>query len=374
MLDVALKILKELTDHSYKAYIVGGFVRDQLLGIESNDIDITTNATPKEIKEIFEDSCLPTEDYGSVTVCKKGINFEITTFRKEIEYQDNRKPVEVKYIDDLYTDLIRRDFTINSLCMDDQGNIIDFLNGKEDIDNRVIRTIGDANQKFFEDALRILRAVRFSTVLNFKLSDDVVSAIKENKYLVKNLSYYRRKSELEKIFISPNRKVGIQLLIDLGLDEELEIPNLKKLLEVETTSLIAMWYLLDVRDKFPFNKNELDLMSDVSNVIEVNNFDPMALYKYGLYANSVAGELKNLDLKAISESYAALVVKSRKEIDIDSEDIMKLLNSKPGKYLKDIISDVEREILYRRLENKKDKISEYILKNYEGIDFSEEYK
>lgn len=374
MLDVALKILKELTDHSYKAYIVGGFVRDQLLGIESNDIDITTNATPKEIKEIFEDSCLPTEDYGSVTVCKKGINFEITTFRKEIEYQDNRKPVEVKYIDDLYTDLIRRDFTINSLCMDDQGNIIDFLNGKEDIDNKIIRTIGDANQKFFEDALRMLRAVRFSTVLGFKLSDEVTSAIKENKYLVKNLSYFRKKSELEKIFISPNRKNGIQLLIDLGLDVELELPNLKKLLEVETTSLIAMWYLLDVSDKFPFNKNELDLMSDVSNVISVNNFDPMALYKYGLYANSVAGELKNLDLKAISESYAALVVKSRKEIDIDSEDIMKILNSKPGKYLKDIISDVEREILYRRLENKKESIIEYILKNYEGIDFDEECK
>ena len=374
MLDVALKILKELTEHSYKAYIVGGFVRDQLLGIESNDIDIATNATPKEIKGIFENSCLPTEDYGSVTVCKKGIDFEITTFRREIEYQDNRRPVEIKYIDDLYTDLIRRDFTINSLCMDDQGNIIDFLNGKEDIDNKLIRTIGDANQKFSEDALRILRAVRFSTVLDFKLSDEVTNAIIENKHLVRNLSNYRKKSELEKIFISPNRKIGIKLLIDLGLDEELELPNLKKLLEVETTSLIAMWYILDVKDKFPFNKNELDLMSDVSNVIDVNNFDPMALYKYGLYVNSVAGELKNLDLKAISESYAALVVKSRKEIDINSEDIMNILNSKPGKYLKDIISDVEREILYRRLENKKEVICEYILKNYEGIDFDEECK
>ena len=258
--------------------------------------------------------------------------------------------------------------------MDDQGNIIDFLNGKDDIDNKIIRTIGDANQKFSEDSLRILRAVRFSTVLGFKLSDEVIAAIKENKYLVKNLSYYRKKSELEKIFISPNRKYGIQLLIDLGLDEDLELPNLKKLLEIDTTSLIAMWYILDVSDKFPFNKNELDLMSDVSNVIEVNNLDPMALYKYGLYANSVAGEIKKLDLKAISESYAALVVKSRKEIDIDAEDIMNILNLKPGKYLKDIILDVEREILYRRLENKKESICNYIIKNYEGIDFDEEYK
>lgn len=372
MLDVALKILKELTDHSYEAYIVGGFVRDQLLGIESNDIDIATNATPKEIKEIFENSCLPTEAYGSVTVCKKGIDFEITTFRKEIEYQDNRRPVEVKYVDDLYTDLIRRDFSINSLCMNDKGEIIDLLNGRVDIDNKIIRTIGDAKQKFSEDSLRILRAIRFSTVLGFKLSDDVIDAIKENKYLVKNLSYYRKKSELEKIFISPNRKYGIELLLELGLEEELELPNLNRLLEVKTTSLIAMWYLLDVKDKFPFNKNELDLMNDVSSVLPLNNFDPMALYKYGLYANSVAGEIKGLDLKGISESYSSLVIKSRKEIDINSQDIMDILNLSPGKYLKDIFLDVEREILYRRLENKKEVICNYIVNKYKGADFIEE--
>ena len=118
MLDVALKILKELTDHSYKAYIVGGFVRDQLLGIESNDIDITTNATPKEIKEIFEDSCLPTEDYGSVTVIKKGVRFEITTFRKETGYSDSRHPDEVIWVDNIYEDLSRRDFTINAIAYD----------------------------------------------------------------------------------------------------------------------------------------------------------------------------------------------------------------------------------------------------------------
>ena len=90
MLDVALKLLEELTSNSYEAYIVGGFVRDYLLGIESNDIDITTNATPKQIKEIFDDSCLPNEEYGSVTVMKKGIRFEITTFRKEITYENNQ--------------------------------------------------------------------------------------------------------------------------------------------------------------------------------------------------------------------------------------------------------------------------------------------
>src|SRR5699024_1827137 len=111
MLESALKLLKELTSHDYKAYIVGGFVRDYLLGRESQDIDVCTNATPKEIKEVFEDSFLPTEDYGSVVVNKYGVRFEITTFRKEFSYQDHRKPVEIQYIDDLYQDLLRRDFT-----------------------------------------------------------------------------------------------------------------------------------------------------------------------------------------------------------------------------------------------------------------------
>ena len=125
MLEVALKLLEEITARGFKAYIVGGFVRDYILGINSNDIDITTSATPKDIKEIFEDSCLPSEDYGSVTVIKKGIRFEITTFRKEIGYIDNRRPAEIKYIDDLYEDLLRRDFTINTICMDEKGEIVD---------------------------------------------------------------------------------------------------------------------------------------------------------------------------------------------------------------------------------------------------------
>ena len=230
MLDVAFSLLKEITSRSYKAYIVGGFVRDYLLGIESNDIDITTNATPKQIKEIFEDSCLPTEDYGSITVIKKGVRFEITTFRKEIEYANDRKPIEIKYIDDLFRELLRRDFVINTLCMDQNGKILDYLGGQEDINNHLIRAVGCADDKFSEDCLRILRAVRFATILDFSLTDDILNAIKNNKYLLKNLSYSRKKSELEKIFTSSNYKKGIKLLLELGLDKELDIPNLSKVL------------------------------------------------------------------------------------------------------------------------------------------------
>lgn len=364
MLEIALKLLKEITSHSYDAYIVGGFVRDHILGIESNDIDINTNATPKQIREIFEDSCLPSEDYGSVTVIKKGVRFEITTFRREIEYINNRKPVEIKYINDLYEDLIRRDFTINTLCMDKDGNIIDMLNGKKDIDNKIIKTVGKSINKFEEDALRILRAVRFATILNFSLDREVIEAIEKTKELLSNLSYFRKKEELDKIFISRNYKKGIQLLLDLGLDKELEISNLSKVLDTNTSSLIGIWSILNVTDKYPFTKNELELIKDVNKVLELDNSDPLILYKYGLYVNTVSGEIKGIDTKTINEVYSSLPIKSRKDIEIDGNTIMKLLNKESGSYLREIYDDIEEKILYNKLENNKESICNYILNKY----------
>lgn len=361
MLDIALKLLEEITSCGFQAYIVGGFVRDYILGIESNDIDINTNATPKEIKDIF-DSCLPNEDYGSVTVFKKGVRFEITTFRKEMSYLDNRRPSQIEYIDDLYQDLLRRDFTINTLCINKDGEIIDFLGGRSEIDNRVVKTVGDAKTRFEEDSLRILRAVRFATLLDFELDKETREAIIETRELLKNLSYYRKKEELDKIFGSSNADKGISLLLDLGLDRYLDLDNLDKV--TCTSSLIGVWSILNVVDKYPFNSNERELIKNINDAFLLNNLDPMALYKYGLYVNSVAGEIKGLDIKAITESYNNLVIQSRRDLDITSDDIMKGLNKGPGSYLKDIYSDIEREVLYRRVKNEKDAIMAYIIKNY----------
>lgn len=361
MLDIALKLLDEITSYGFQAYIVGGFVRDYILGIESNDIDINTNATPKEIKNIF-DSCLPNEDYGSVTVIKKGVRFEITTFRKEMSYLDNRRPSQIEYIDDLYQDLLRRDFTINTLCMNKDGEIIDFLGGRSEIDSRVVKTVGDAKTRFEEDSLRILRAVRFATLLDFELDKETRDAIIDTRELLKNLSYYRKKEELDKIFGSSNADKGISLLLDLGLDKYLELDNLDKV--TCTSSLIGVWSILNVVDKYPFNNNERELIKNINEAFLLNNLDPMALYKYGLYVNSVAGEIKGLDIKNITESYNNLIIQSRRDLDITSDDIMKGLNKGPGSYLKDIYSDIEREVLYRRVKNEKDAIMAYIIKNY----------
>lgn len=362
MLEIALKLISEIEEHGFQAYIVGGFVRDHIMDIDSNDIDITTSATPKQIKEIFEDSCLPSEDYGSVTVIKKGVRFEITTFRKEIGFVDNRHPSEIRYIDNLKDDLLRRDFTINTICMNSNGEIIDLLDGRKDIDNKIIRTVGDARERFVEDAFRMLRAIRFATILDFDLDEEVISAIKEHRYLLLNLSFNRKKEELDKIFVSSHAEKGIKLLLDLGLDKYLELDKLNEI--TCTSSLIGIWSVLDVSDKYPFSSNEKELMNDVRSALKLNNLDAYSLYKYGLYVNSVAGEIKGIDIKEITDKYNRLVIQSKRDLAITSQDIMTVLNREPGSYLREIYDDIEKEVLYHRLENDAEKILEYIVEKY----------
>lgn len=357
MLEKAIYVLKMIEEKGFKAYIVGGFVRDYILGIESNDIDITTNATPKELKEIFKNSLILSDDYGSISIMKKDIRFEITTFRKEFKYIDNRRPEKVEYIDNLDDDLKRRDFTINTICMNSKGKIIDHLNARNDLDAKIIKTVGNASDKFEEDCLRILRAVRFATNLNFELSDEVINAILEKKSLLKNLSYQRKKEELDKIFTSDRAMDGIKYLIDLGLDKVLELENLNKV--TCTDSLIGVWAVLDVLDIYPFSNHEKQMIEDVKKTLELDNKDPYILYKYGLYINSVSGLIKGLSKKEIASIYVELPITKRSDLKVSSEEIMDELNKEPGPYLKDIYKAIEKEVLYKKLDNKKEDILKF---------------
>lgn len=362
MLNTALKILKKIEDNGYQAYIVGGFVRDYILGIESLDVDIATNATPREIMNLFDTGVLPNEEYGAVTLYVKNYRFEITTFRKEIRYINNRKPVEIEYIDNLMEDLQRRDFKMNTICMDKNQNIIDLLNGREDIENKTINIVGNSDYKFKQDSLRMLRAVRFATILNFNLSSDIKEAIIKNKESIRHLSYSRKKQELDKIFSSKNSKYGIKLLLELGLSTELELYGLDKV--NPNGDLISIWAALDIKDRYPFTKNEREIISSVRKVIN-STIDNFSLYKYGLYINQVAADIVGIDRFLITEMYEKLPITSRKEIDITSDDIMGIIKQKEGPIFKKIYNDLENKILEGKLDNSKDKIIDYIINKYQ---------
>jgi len=362
MFEVALRLLEKLENHGFRAYVVGGFVRDYLMEVESNDIDICTNAKPKDIRSIFKGSCLPSEDYGSITVILKHIRFEITTFRRESSYIDYRRPEHIEFIDDLEEDLKRRDFLMNTLCIDRTGNIIDIFHGKEDIDGHLIRTVGDSYQKFSEDALRILRAVRFATTLQFHLSDEVYEAILRAKTFLKKISYQRKREELDKIFTSVHVKNGVSLLLKLGLDEELELPRLKYVSNFD--DLIGIWVQLDVQEIYPFTNNEKELITKINEALLVDNLNPRVLYTYGLYVNSIAGNMKGISKREITSRYNRLPIKCRMDIVFDGEEISSLLGRKPGPYLKGIFKDLETQILSLELKNEKDDLMTYLKKMY----------
>lgn len=354
-------ILNKINANGFNSYVVGGYPRDILLSRKSNDIDICTSATPKELKEIFPSIKLPKLSYGSVTIMYNNIRFEITTYRTEKNYDNFRNPSETLYTDDVLLDLNRRDFTINSLLMDAKGEIIDFLNSKQDINNKIIRMIGDPKVRLMEDALRILRAIRFATVLSFEICPELKKSIKEYGYLLKEISYERKKEELDKIFASSNNKYGIKLLLEFELDKHLELSNLDQ--AILTSQIIGIWAQLNVVNIYKFNSYDYSVIKKINEFLQLE-INPINVYNYGLFISSIVGEIKGYDRRKIAKIHSSLIIRSRKDIVFKSLDICTLLNKKEGPYLKEIISSIEKEIVLNNLKNDYNEIKNYILVKY----------
>ena len=362
MEEIALEVLNRIFDYGYEAYIVGGFVRDKLLGIESSDVDITTNATPMELKNIFPEIDVDKDNYGSVTLFYKNNRFEVTTYRKDLEYIDNRHPSKITYVNDLKTDLLRRDFTINTICIDKDGNIIDLLDGKKDLENHIVRSILDANKSFSDDSLRILRAIRFAVLLDCHLSQDVVNAINANKHLLKNLSYTRKRRELDKIFGSMKAENGINLIQSFELEHYLDLDFSRV---NDYSDIVGIWAMINNLD-YCINNSEKTLIKKINQAYKQNNLDIHVLYKYGLYVNILAGINKGIDKKDIIAKYDELPIKEKSEINIEAKDICKILNIKPGKIIGEIFSDLEEKIVDKKLDNDKDILIDYIKNIYKN--------
>lgn len=210
-------IIEKLEENNFEGYLVGGCIRDMLLNKPPKDFDITTSAKPEDISSIF-DKTIPTGiKHGTITVLINKIPYEVTTFRTDGEYKDNRRPTEVIFVDDIIDDLSRRDFTINAFAYNDKNRLVDYFNGKEDLKNKLIRAVGDPNKRFCEDALRMMRAVRFSSQLDFSIEENTLDAIQVNCHLIKNISSERIRDELVKILLSENPRKGFTTLYETGL-------------------------------------------------------------------------------------------------------------------------------------------------------------
>ncbi|MDP3792781.1 MAG: HDIG domain-containing protein [bacterium] len=231
-------ILQKLSEAGYEGYVVGGCVRDLLIkeiapskAEEPKDWDVTTNAKPEEIQKLFPEHVYENE-FGTVGIKTDSEDptlaiVEVTPYRIEGKYTDKRHPDEIKFAKKLEDDLSRRDFTINSLAMNAKGEIIDLFDGQKDIKSKTIRTVGKPEERFYEDALRLLRAVRFATILGFELEKETLKAVKENSELLGTISKERIRNEFVKIIESDNAYEGILLLEEMGLLQHV-VPELRE--------------------------------------------------------------------------------------------------------------------------------------------------
>ena len=352
MKKIIKNILIKIEKNGFEAYIVGGFVRDFLIGQKSFDIDICTNATPKELQIIFPNSNL---NFGGISFKLKKYNFEITTYREEILYE-RRKPSKLRFINDVKKDLTRRDFTINTILMNKKGIVLDYLNGIKDLKQRKIKVVGDATKKLEEDPLRILRAIRLATVLNFKIDSSLKKIIKENASLVKDLSNTRIKEELDKILLSNNVLYGLELLKELKMFEVLKI-SYQKIIPVN--NIIGMYAQINGEYNLPFNKLEKKQLKYLKEILAKEKIDSKVIYKYGLELSLIAGLIKGANLTSIRKLSKKLPIKSIKDIKITPLELLKVSNIEK-KHISLIMNELENLIISGKITNTKKDIMKYL--------------
>ncbi|WP_442594494.1 CCA tRNA nucleotidyltransferase [Neobacillus sp. D3-1R] len=387
----AIPILEKIESFGYEAYFVGGSVRDYLLNKEIDDVDIATSATPEEIKMIFSKTVDVGIEHGTVLVLYNGQTYEITTFRSEAEYEDFRRPKSVQFIRSLYEDLKRRDFTMNAIAMNRNGHFIDPFLGNEAIRDKRVQTVGKAEERFSEDALRMMRAIRFVSQLSFSVEEETFKALKRNGHLLENISTERKTKEFEKLLTGKNRNVAFQILLNAellpylpGLKNKNEAFTKLSQLHCDQLQLIEMWtllsYLLNMVDKevMAFLKEwklSNQKIKDIQRMMFFlyqrfeEKWSPLSMYHAGevicmstekVY-NILNGKDINEHLHEVKQSYQQLPIKDRGDLAVTGQDLMAWTNQLGGPWLRELLETIEKLILHKQLKNDKEAIKEWLL-------------
>lgn len=386
-----IEIIERLEENGHEAYFVGGSVRDTLMDRVIGDIDIATSATPEEIQAIFPKTVDVGAEHGTIIVISsEEESYEVTTFRTDGNYTDNRHPDEVIFVKSLEEDLKRRDFTMNAIAMNKFGKIRDPFDGENDINRNVIRTVGTATDRFREDALRMLRAVRFASQLSFSLEAETFLGIQEDKALLANVSIERKTIEMEKLLRGQGVKFGLELLVTTGLHAFL--PQLdgkeQQLLELGDMKLQSLnnrsevWTILAYALKIEMHEVEDFLTgwklpkkiikSAVENLMLMEKVQQYGwqreyVYRAGLersleahHVMYVLGVDEETSKQKIHELYENLPIHRLKEIVFDGHDLMELAGGKRGKWISEILSDMEMAIIHEEIENERAALKEWV--------------
>lgn len=369
----AINVLEKFNEAGYEAYFVGGCVRDYLLNDEFSDIDITTNALPDEVKQIFKKSIDTGIQHGTVTILVNGSSFEVTTFRTEDNYIDHRTPEKVEFVSDLKEDLDRRDFTINAMALDSKGKLYDYHCGEKDLRNKIIRTVNNPNERFFEDALRMLRAFRFSSKLGFEIEENTLKAIKNNAELIKFVSIERIVNEFRKLLTGRGNKRSLELLLDSKLNNYIPfLDEISKIIDFSNYTFCQSLYILSKINDISFEKlKELKLSNKEIKQIKIYekiNKDfisnvplEIILYNYDIEDVAfIASYSKYCDKEDIEK--IKLPIESFNDIAITSMEIISIIDKPAGPWIKEIIKKLEEDIILYKIDNTRKDILDFLIK------------
>ncbi|MDQ0160710.1 tRNA nucleotidyltransferase (CCA-adding enzyme) [Alkalibacillus salilacus] len=384
----AKPIIDTFEKYGYEAYFVGGAVRDYLLGEPIGDIDIATNATPTETLSIFEKTVPVGIEHGTVLVLHGNEGYEVTTYRVESDYSDFRRPESVTFVRSLTEDLARRDFTINAIAMHPSEQLIDPFNGQADLHNQLISTVGLAEERFSEDALRMMRAVRFCSQLDFTVTETVKQAIKTYHHLLQNIAVERIQVEWFKLFAGKNVKQGLDMLLETKMYESLPLlkdeHNVIQRLSDHVKSSIKhpevvlallsllsdSWTLSDWVKAYRCSnqqKREANELVKAFKIYQINGITNQLLYQLGRNRFSQFLELLQQfefyewSLKGLESMYNQLPIHSRKDMAIEGNQLLNLRPDKQkGPWIGEYLQLIERMILSGELLNQYEAIERQV--------------
>ncbi|HEK6205716.1 TPA: CCA tRNA nucleotidyltransferase [Staphylococcus aureus] len=390
LFEQARPILEQIQDNGFEAYYVGGSVRDYVMGRNIRDIDITTSATPDEIESIFSHTIPVGKEHGTINVVFNDENYEVTTFRAEEDYVDHRRPSGVTFVRDLYEDLQRRDFTMNAIAMDTAYKLYDYFDGQQDINNRIIRTVGIAEERFQEDALRMIRCLRFQSQLSFDIAMETFEAMRTQMADIKFLSIERIVIELTKLMRGINVEESFNHLKSLKAFnympyfEQLDMNQINVTEPIDLELLIA---IVSVKFDINYSLKPLKLsnrqVKDINQYIQIMNALPsiitkeqlkMFVYDYDtnliknvmvaadvLKANDIQGhEPLIVNLQTIDETLHRLPMHNRKDMMVNGGVLMAHLNAKSGPWLKDVLRQIEIAIVTGKVSNEETEILKWV--------------
>lgn len=384
----ALPLLEKIKRAGFEAYFVGGSVRDVLLGRPIHDVDIATSSYPEETKAIFERTVDVGIEHGTVLVLENDREYEMTTFRTEDVYVDYRRPSSVSFVRSLKEDLKRRDFTINAFALNDNRQVIDLFDGLNDLKNGLLRAVGVASERFNEDALRIMRGIRFSASLHFEIEDKTLAAMSECAPLLDEISVERRFIECDKLLMAPHWSKGLHYLIATkaynylpGFSEtatkwlafQEQIDNDYQFLSSEQAwaGVVIVLGIKEVKSFLKQWKTSQQFQKTVLQMVTVfqeRKQSPLTHWQVYQYGKDLIKQVESLreafglapEYERLRQLDQSLPIHSKQEIVVNGGDLIALLGMTPGPALGDCLYQVEQAIVKGALPNDKAAILAFV--------------